>query len=204
MSLGTDIKEVLQELGIAVHVIRDGGILSGEYLMMEANSRASNPFLRQFSRYAKLSFDSILREGDIIKFVDQGSYYINTNMIPLELEGDVYWQETGLYQCNVSGELRRPSGEVWDTQTSHKMPVFGVAKSNVYGLLVEVAQSEKLEEENFGQVTSTVKRLFVPSGVGVQVNDRYEPYSGEYYRVSSLDSRVYKGVDVVTIEEDTR
>lgn len=78
-------------------------------------------------------------------------------------------------------------------------------KSNCYALLVPPEFGGEIEtEEEIGILEMDRQALYIPSSVGVQVLDRYQPVSGEYYRVEAVKTRRYPAVDLVLLGEDTR
>ena len=46
--------------------------------------------------------------------------------------------------------------------------------------------------------------LYIPDSVGIQAMDRFQPASGEYYLVASVETRRFPGIDVAILEEDNR
>jgi hypothetical protein len=199
-----DIKQAYIEVGTSYEVLRKGvQVGSGEYLLYDLNAQVTKPFIREHFLEASLPFDTSGEAGDVLRF-HNGDCYLLMNKSPFELENKVLEYSTVLYKANTSGELRRPSGEAWDTQTYHKTPIFGVIETNVYSLLTESLFRYELSEQDFGQLAIAKDELYIPKVYGIRLNDRYEPKSGEYYRVTTIKTRGFPGVDVVGVEEDTR
>ena len=46
--------------------------------------------------------------------------------------------------------------------------------------------------------------LYVPNAVGIEIEDRYMPISGEYYKVGIVRRRVFPETDIAMLSEDTR
>lgn len=202
--IAEDIKLAYIEVGTSYDVIRNGvQIGSGEFLVYELNAQVTKPFIREYFLEASIPYDSSGESGDILAF-SRGDKYILMNKTPFELENQVLEYSSVLYKANVSGEILRPSGEIWSDQTYHKIPVFSGEVSNCYALLTESLFRYELTEQDFGQLTITKDEMYIPRYYGIQLNDRYSPASGEYYKVSTIKTKGFLGVDVVELEEDTR
>lgn len=205
MSIGPDLKEVVQDVGQAMTIVRDSGNVTGEYLDYEPNSQVTKPFIREFFLEAMLAYDTAAVVGDVLKFNTTDKYFLLMNKTPQMFENEVIAYDAVLYKCNVSGELSRPSGEVWPDATYHKTAIFTAVSSDCYGLQTEPLFGHSLEsDEELGLIGLEKHELYLPSSIGTEVLDRYEPYSGEYYQVESVKKRRYEGVDVIELGEDTR
>jgi hypothetical protein len=201
--VGEDIKAAYIEVGVSYEVLRDSIISSGEYLIYESNAQVTKPFIREYFLEASLPYDTSGEVGDVLRFRN-GTCFLLMNKTPSEVEDVTIEYGAVLYKANVSGELRRPSGEVWNTQTYHKEPVFEVVKTDCYALLTESLFRYELSEEDFGNLLVTKDEMYIPKRYGAQINDRYSPRSGEYYKISTVKTRGFPGVDIVILEEDTR
>ena len=128
------------------------------------------------------------------------------NLTPAFLENAILHYDAVMYKCNVSGELLRPSGEAdWDSTTYKHSEVFNTVKSHCFALLVPPEFGGEIDtEEGIGILEIDRQALYIPSSAGIQVLDRYQSASGEYYRVESVKPRRYPGVDLVIVGEDTR
>ena len=205
MSTGQDIKEALADIGPTITIIRDSGNIAGEYVDYETNAQVTKPFIREFFLEAMVSFDTDLVPGDVLDIDVIGERYLLMNKTPTIIEGEVGYYDSVFYKCNVSGELLRPSGEVRSAQTYHKTPVFTGERSVCYALLTEPLFSGDLEtEEQLGLLGIHKEELYIPSSYGIQVLDRYQPVSGEYYVVESIKARRFAQIDVAILGEDTR
>lgn len=202
--IAEDIKQTYIEVGTSYEVIRHNiTIGSGEFLLYETNAQVTKPFIREYFLEASMPYDTSGEVGDVLKFHD-GECYLVMHKTPEELSNEVLEYGTVLYKANVAGELMRPSGEVWNTQTYQKSPVYEVIETNCYALLTESLFKYELSEEDFGNLTIQKDEMYIPKYYNVRINDRYRPASGEYYKVSTIKTRGFPGVDVVSLEEDTR
>lgn len=205
MSIGSKLKtKVFEKLGTAFTIIRDSGDVTGEYLRYEINKQVTKPFIRAFFLEAQLAYDTSVVTGDVVQFGD-GRIFLVMNKTADHFKNASIKHESVLYKCNVSGELQRPSGESWDTQTYHKEQQWETIKSNCYALETEALFGHDLDSDiEVGMLGLKEDELYIPSSVGIQVNDRYQPASGEYYKVEVVKRRRFDGVDVCELGEDHR
>ena len=207
MGVGDDIKLAYQEVGIHYKVTRGltpttSGEYIGEYLMYEPNLQASKPFLRNFAVEASLPYDTVVISGDLLTLDDGQKFLVNV-VTPDVLQGEAIEKLANLYKANVSGELYRYSGEAVDA-LYHTVQVFDLVASNVYATLAPEEMQTKLEQVDFAQLENKQLLLYLPNFYHAQVLDRYVPISGEYYKVRSVNRRMFDGVDILSLEEDTR
>lgn len=203
-SVGKDIKAALEEIASSIVVLRDDGNIEDEYCDISITEQATKPFVINFFRKATFQYDTQAVSGDIIHFSTTGDYYLTTTINSEEFENEIITKQGVLYLCNTSGELSRPSEETWNSQTYHKEQAYETIRSNCYSLLVNPEFRNQLNEEEAAMVSVEDNELFLPHCIGAQVNDRYEPYSGEYYKITVVNKYRYQGVDVCRIVEDTR
>lgn len=207
MSIGPDIKEVLEEIGSPFTILRTTTI-SGEYLRHKPNKQVTKPFILEFFLETELAYDTQVVPGDVINVPTLNSKYLVMHRQGLDLEGEVYKYDSILYKANVSGEILREvlSGDddADFVQTYHRETVWTSVKTTAYGLLTESFFGNELDQQDFAQLKIARNELYLPSSYGIRVMDRYSPASGEYYKVTAVKKRVYSSVDVVNVEEDTR
>jgi hypothetical protein len=208
MGIGPDIKEVFQEVGTSYNILRDDATISGEYLDFETKSESVQAFIRSYFLTASLAYDSVVLEGDIIEFGDLP--YMVTTIVNTRFEDEIVERETVLYRCNVSGEIRRMSGETWGNDYK-KVPNWQKIKENAYALLTQIERvnyTTEEEREPVGNIQYDSQILFLPSRYDIQENDRYVVSSGEtsseYYKVDTVKRRVFSGVDQCMLTDDRR
>ena len=205
MTLGTDIKEVLEEVGAAITVLRSAGDISGEFFDFDLNAQVTKPFIREFFLEAMVSYDTNAVLGDVVEIDETGERYIVMNKTPELVENAVMNYSCVFYKTNVSGELLRPSGEVRSSQTYHKQTIFNSVGAECFALMTEPLFSGDLDtDEQLGLIGIKKDELYIPKSYGIKALDRYQPVSGEYYIVESIKTRRYPGVDVAILGEDTR
>jgi hypothetical protein len=168
------------------------------------NTQVTKPFIREFFLEVMLSYDTGVQAGEVVELDTPGSRHMLANKTADMFENEVIKYDGVLYQCNVSGELLRPSGEDWDS--SYRRAVhWNIVKDPCYALLTTPVHGGELETDaDIGLLDIERAEMYVQSDVGIQELDRYQPVSGEYYRVEAVKKRRYPGIDVVLLGEDTR
>ena len=206
MTIGPDIKEVLSEVGTAFTIKRDSGDVTGEYLDYTPNTQVTKPFIREFFMEVMLSYDTVANAGDIIELDVPAQHYIVMNLTPDMFENEIIKKDGVIYKCNVSGELLRFSGEAdWPDSTYRKLEHLQLVRADCYALLTSPEFGGELDEnEPIGYLNMDEQELYLPSSVGIKELDRYQPVSGEYYKVTAVKKRRYPNVDVALLSEDTR
>ena len=206
MSIGPDIKDALNEVGVEYVIIRDSGNISGEIGTLEASSQTTKPLTIESFRKGMTSFDSVIVTGDVIEFPVVDERYLVTNMLPELFENAIAHYDTVFYKCNIeSGELLRPSGESWDNNSYHKETQWEVIKDNCDAMHVAALYGNDMEtDEELALIGLNKNEVLISQSIGAQVLDRWTPYSGEYYMVSTIDPRRYPNIDVLIVTEDRR
>ena len=206
MTLGFDIAEALSDVGYNFTVFRDSGNISGEYLITKANAQITKPFIREFFLEGMFEYETNVVAGDVVRIDETGICYLVVNKTPYVFENEIIKYDAILYKCNVSGELFRPSGEGYhDPQTYRISTVWNTIKQNCYALQTESLFGNNLDtDEELGELGIKNHELYVPLSIGIQSLDRYQPVSGEYYKVETVLKRRFNNVVVATLSEDMR
>ena len=206
MTIGPDIKEILSEIGTSFTIKKDSGDVSGEYLDFVLNTQATKPFIREFFLETMFSYDTQVDAGDLIELIVPEEHYLVANLTVDLFENSLIKKDGVVYKCNVSGELFRPSGEAdWPDSTYQKVLHWNTVKDPCYGLLTSPMQGAELNIDSpVGYLNLEKQELYLPSSIGVQEEDRYQPVSGEYYMVTAVKKRRYPNMDLALLSEDTR
>ena len=205
MTIGPDIKNVFIEVGTSFTIIRDSGNVAGGYMDITPNTQVTKPFIREFFLEVELAYDTGVNAGELLEIDTPGTVYMLANKTADLFENTVISYAGVIYQCNVSGELLRPTGEEdWDSNYK-RAETFTPIESNCYALLTTPVHGGELDtDEPVGLLDLERHEMYIQSSVGVRELDRYQPVSGEYYRVEAVKTRRYPGIDVVLLGEDTR
>ncbi len=204
MSVGSDLKKAFQKVGISYIIRRDSGNFSGEYLIYDIPATARSPFDREVVLDASLAYDTIVVEGDVLE-LSNGKRCLVANKTPDLFQDATVIYETTLFKCNItSGELFRPSGEVWPDQTYHKEAVWDSVKAGLNAVVIEVAGNQLSDRDEPGLLNVSRLELYTASGEDLRVMDRFEARSGEFYKIDVVKKSLYPSISVAQISGDTR
>ena len=205
-SFGPDIEDMLQDIGTPYTILRSGETnILGEKCLYKLNKQVTKPFIREFFIEATLSYDTEVVAGDIIQFTNDSRTFIIATNTPRNFEGQAFDNQAVFYKCNVLGELKRHSGEIYNSQTYKKDQVWDSVKTDLYGLMTEEIFGNYLDQETrIGQVQNQALFLYVSSSEDIQSLDRFEAVSGEYYKVEEIEKNIYPGIHICHLEVDTR
>ena len=203
MTVGSDLKKAFQKVGTSFIVKRSSGDLSGEYLIYDIPIGNKDDFNREVTLDATLCYDTVVIEGDILELSD-GRKVLVTHKTPDIFQDESVVQEAVLFKCNVTnGIIMRESGER-NTQTYQQEPVWETIKSGESAVIVEVNGNQLSDREELGLVSVSRLELYIPSGEDLRLMDRFQAFSGEYYKVDVLKKHIYPNIFVAEISEDTR
>lgn len=182
---------------------RDAGNVS-EYYDFDLNAQATKPFIREHFRECSFAYDSVITPGDIVQDAVSSEDLMVMNVTPEILAQEIVSKSCVLYKCNVSGEIRRQSGER-DATTYAWVESWPVIKSDAYGLLTMGLYGTDIDQKSeIGQIEVKDMSLYIPTRYGVQALDRYCPVSGEYYKIEAVEETRFPNIVVCQITEDTR
>lgn len=204
--LGEDIKSVFAELGTSYTIISSGVVTSpkGLKLDFDVNTTTVRPFVKEHVLEFSTAYDSPLKAGDVLRFtVDQRTFIV------VHLEYDVFDNapiaKSGMiYKTNISsGEILRPVNVV---DAFYRPSVeWAPINTQVYALLDHKQFGSRMDDnEDIGSIDMRAMELYIPGVYDIRENDRFVARSGEYYRVTMVDRFSYNGVNLITLEEDTR
>jgi len=202
--VGDDIVEAFEDVGTSFTILRSGETFDSEYLYSQLNRQVTKPFTREFFREATLPYNTVAVAGDIVQFDTTDEIFLIVNRTPKVFENEVISFESVLYKCNVSGELKRYSGESFDSDYK-LVRVFETVRSNCYALMTEGLFGHGIEsDEELARFGLSNQECYMPLSFGPSLEDRYEPVSGEYYIVESVKKRRFDNVALIELKEDTR
>jgi hypothetical protein len=204
-TLGDDIGEVFEEVGVHFSVIRGGEAFdSGEYLVYDLNRQVTKPFIREHFLEAEMSYIASLRTGDIAVF-DDGRKFLVMNRTAEQFENEAVLQNAVLYMSNASVRILRSEGEDWD-ENYLKIPRWSpIHSGEVDALITEALYGHSLEsDKELAMIGIENHELYIPKWVGIEVRDRVEWSSGEFYQINTVMKRRYSGIDVAELGVDTR
>lgn len=209
MSVGSDVKKALQDVGVSFTTIRDSGTFSGEYLIYDIPKQSSgmgnqSAFAKETILEGSLSYDTIVIEGDVLELSNTKRVLV-ASKIPDMFQDDIVVYETQFLKANIfSGEILRSSGEVWDDQDYHKEQIWESIKLGMSCVLVEVNGTQLSDQNESGLLSVTRIEAYIASGEDLRILDRFQARSGEFYQVDVIKKTIYPAVNVVGMSQDTR
>ena len=206
MDLGLKIKNAIRKVGVSYSIIRSGEVpISGEYLTYDQIIQSARPFFREYASDATLSHDTQAIAGDILHFHKLNQRFILSSKVPEMFKNEVATYSCMLFKCNVrNGLIKRSVNEDWDDQTYHKEPEWGIVEAEVDGLMTPTLYGNTLDDQEMGDFAIDRDELYIKSSIDLRVNDRFEYPSGEYYKVVTVRTKVYEGLILAEIANDTR
>jgi hypothetical protein len=192
---------VLEEVGVPITILRDGGDITGEYADVELNQQVTKPFIREFFLQGTFSYDTAVVAGDTINLPD-GRNLLVMNRTPELFEGIIMSFDCVLYKANVVGSIYRPVESRVNYQT---VTTWQLIKADVPALITEALYGNELDtDEILGKLGLSEDDMYIPGDLDLQVLDRFEVSATEYYRIEVIKSRRFEATNLVVIGEDNR
>jgi len=204
MTIGPDIEEALNEVGVAIRITGSSGVegTTPEYIHTIPNSQATKPFIREFFLEGWFPYNTAASSGDLIRMPVTGLRFMIMNLTPFLFENTIIRQDAVLYKCNIDAVLLRPR-EV--RENYHTRTVWDVVESSMWCLMTTPLYGNQLDtEEELGQLGLEVHELYARDVHDIRVNDRVKVSSDQYYRVESIKYRRFDGVTTYELGEDNR
>ncbi len=201
MAIGDSIKKAFQKVGTPYTLYRKNQeTVSGEYFMFDI-PEVFNSWEREYLRKAIIQYDSLIKPGQVVLPVS-GEYHLIAHIADEPYASEILMKEAILMKCNVTGgKLLRSSGETYDTSEYHTKQNWVVTSTGIKATVVEAQMN--LAAEDAGMLQNDKITVYLPSGEDVQLLDRWEPYSGEWYQVDTVKKHIM-GPMVVEVSVDTR
>jgi hypothetical protein len=209
VSVGSDVKKALQDVGTSFVIKRDLEDFSGEYLIYDVPKQSSgmgnqSAFAKESILEGSLAYDTLVIEGDVLELSNTKRVLV-ASKIPDMFQDDIVVYETQFLKANIfSGELLRSSGEVWDDQDYHKEQIWESVKAGINCVLVEVSGTQLSDQNESGLLSVTRIEMYIASGEDMRLLDRFQAHSGEYYQVDVIKKSIYPAVNVIELSTDTR
>lgn len=205
MSIGPEIKEVLQEVGATYTILRDGGNVTGEKTYYKTNSQVTKPFIREFFLEAWFQYDTSAIGGDYIQFSVTGDIFIVMNSTPYLFENQIIRYDVVLYKCNETVDVLRPvESDDWDADYRKLTTWRYIVEQKPVLITTPLYGHDLATDEELGYLGLTVNEMFAPVSLGIQTLDRIRITSTDYHRIETIKKRRYKDVNVFELGEDSR
>ena len=207
VGLGVDIKEVYAELGSLASIINRVPVITGETVIYEINAQATKPFIREHHLDATFPYDTQVTTEDVIRIEETGKIYMAMNKTPEMFENSIVEWNIVLYLCNLptTAHIVRPV-EIRDPTTYNMISGWQIVAENpVYGLITDrIFGSDLIQNNEAGQFPVWRVDLYIPKFYDIKPLDRLILSETEFYKIESIESYNYPGVQVALLVEDTR
>ena len=204
MTIGSDIKEVLQDVGVAITILRDSGNVTGEFAFTKSNAQVTKPFIREFFLEGQVAYDTQLVVGDIIQMNTSGKVFMVMNLTPDLLENTIFRHQVVFYMCNLLVDVLRPSDDDFDQRYRSARSWSFIARQKYCLITTPLYGHELSSDDEIGKLGIEVHEMYVPSSLGIKALDRIQISSLQYYKVEAVKPRRFEAVDVLELREDNR
>jgi len=205
LSIGPDIKDVLDELGttFVIHAT-DGSTTPGGKLDYDTYPEHSSEFIRQFFYTVTLSFTTIVAKGDIISF--NGTYFLVTNLTPALFEDGIVDYTAVLFRCNIlNGTIQRFDANPAFSADYTREPNWSDIYTGIHALLTEDRFGPRLEEfQDVLEVPIEKELLYISGEYDIKIGDRWRISATEYYKIEQISTRRLDNVNIMQLSSDTR
>lgn len=207
MSIGQDIKDVLEELGTSLFIYKlPSATVITEKCDHEFFPTHSSEFLRQFFSSATLPFDTQLRSGDLVQVM--GTHFLCTGILGSSFENGVVDKIATFYRCNTIGKLSRyrQSAEFGTDYVKERNWVD--IYTNVRALQYESPEHQRHSIEEHVVATTVEGTLcFLPGYVVPKLGDRWYHDLDDltkFTRVVDIDSKRLDNISILILKDDKR
>jgi hypothetical protein len=202
-SIGADIKEVMDELGVTATILRSPTNIT-EKITTEADYVSStNPFMQEHHTNIGLNYNTQVVTGDLLQILND--YHLVIAKVPDMFEGEMVEFTAALYKCNVSGAVLLIPVQTQDPDTFKLTSTWNVRKTGVRGVLHQYKRSAPLEPEtSAGRNPIFELEMFVPASYGAVINDRVYISATEYFRILDIEKYKLPGIHTLTLVQDDR
>ncbi len=205
MSIGQDISEVLDELGMTVEIQRpdtDEYDWFREKIELSALERTAQPFYREYMVVGSFRYDTQIVSGDVLRVVATGKSYIVLSTHPEGFEDEIIEHSAYLYKCNTLGiALRQTDTGQWDSSYRNMAKWVPVHQRIIPVLFYDVRSFERTGETSleWGSVTGVLNEVHISGYYNLPPLSRFRIFNldKEYAWVEWEESISYNKKDLV-------
>jgi hypothetical protein len=204
MTIGSDVKEVMEELGTALTIYnRDGTTVTGEYVDFETYPKHSTLFTRMFMYSGAMAYDSVIEKGDIVSF--SGFFFIVTNKVASFFENDSIENAVVFFRCNVIGDFKKYEDTPEYDANYDRIAGWALIAGSVKCCLVDKRLTTDPENHaEIATISSDVLILYVSAIHDIKVGDRLEISEEEIFQVDTVSKYEIDNVLVCQMSKDDR
>lgn len=204
--IGQDIRTVINSLCTKIEYPERGNF--GETIDYESNTQATKPQTAEHFLLTTFVDNSIVKAGDLVKFLSANTHYRVMNVFDETFENKVIYKQCILYKCNVTVDVYEPQ-TLRDPDTLEVTESFRLREPStaVICMLIDKLYGTRLDDEEQRLIQQEIKGrvMYFPKTRPIMAKDRVI-VRGETlpYEVTSLEEHTFPGMTVVYLEEDTR
>ena len=207
MSIGPDIKEVLDELGTSLTIYKwPGPTTIIEKVDHEFYTLHSSEFLRQFFSGVSLYYNTQVVAGDLVSAM--GFWFIIATLQPSYFDDSVVDQTAAFYKCNCKGKLSRYSADGTRNADYELIRGWADITTSIYALQYENKFDRKqMVEEDLLAITIDGNLLFLPGYVVPKEGDRWYPDETNlnvFFRITQIDTKRLDNTPICILDTDER
>lgn len=203
MSIGPDIKDVLQELGTDIVITKlNGSTVSGEKIDYEHYYEGSDYFRRQFCFAADFQYDSQATVGDLISFDDKTFLLLNSRKEMFENSAVDY--QNFLVECNCIGRVSKRT-ETRNETSYDKEITYTTLHDNIYFAFFE--NEPDFNDEKGMEFVDNQLTMYCQNHSDIKIGNRVYPNVSdltEYYKIISIQKYKFNDCLVCKLDEDAR
>lgn len=186
MSIGQDIAEVLDELGMTVEVRRpytDEYDWFQERIELSPADSGSSTFEREFSANGSLRYNTQIESGDVLNVAVSGLSYLVLTKKPMGFEDSIIEYSSLLYKCNTFGiVLKQIDGGEWDTSYRVQVKWVPVYRGIIPAIIVDSGQvdpgvSRGVVRNIFNDTTFVASVVHISGWHNIPPTSRYRVFS---------------------------
>lgn len=204
--IGEDIREVIDELGMEVHILERDDSPLVERIDYDSNQQLTKPFTAEHYMSCTFTHSSAVIPGDLLYIPVAGTHYRVMNTFSEVFENMVIYKQGILYKCNTVVSVYSPvevRDDNYHTETEWIQRDYG----NVTSLITDRLYSSTLEtprSHGYAEISVKGRILYMPSKFPIEIKDRVYTEKGGPYIVSVIEPNTFPAMSMVYLDEDTR
>jgi len=204
VSIATDIKEVLEEVGTALTIHRaNGDTVSDIFVDPTTYPDQSTLFVRMFLKSGSLAADTPVRNGDMVEF--GGTDHLVTNLVPTSFENDTVEMIAMFYRCNVRVELFQHTDNPGYGSNYEKLSEWTSLGADIPATFVEKQLIPVPDVENEAYLSDSVTNiLYISSAYPITRGGRVVVSGGNKFMIETISRYEIDGILVCGVTEDHR
>jgi hypothetical protein len=202
MPIGSDIAEVMDELGITATILRSPSNIK-EKITYDVNTASTNYFATGAFLNTSFRYNTKIIVGDLLQFGE--STYLVISSTPDIFEGGIVEYVGSVLKCNTPATTY--IARYFETQDpdSYVITAIWTVESDVMGLIYADTRGVVPSASDTGGMAQVFKlECYIPGTIDVQINDRLILTVSEYYTVQNIEKFRIPGISILTLIADTR